>query len=387
MFSTLRNPKLVRIYIIPLITVLPTMMVWSISIIYPLELGADIFQVNLITTIRSITRIIILVPFGILSDRYGRKPMLLGSRVLGFFGTLIRALATDPNHIVIASFVGGFAGGGLFPILLSMIGDVAKPKEQQEAISTLYLFSSVGMILGPMICTFLLTIPTISLRNIYQIVVIAQALILLYLTLTMQETKPKTITSVAVKYGTSIKNLILQTNFQGLFLMAFLYFFSRSIITTYIPIIAQSDLNLTNVEIASFTAYHSCAVLLIRISSTTFLTKVPIKRYLISALAIGGIISFAVIYANNYISLILIMFLSGISYGAIAILGSTIVARNSSSENRGIANSLYNFAQSTSPIVLLFTTPLIDIYGFTPIFLIGGIIGLTSIIPTFLQKT
>jgi len=73
-----------RIYIIPLITVLPTMMVWSISIIYPLELGADIFQVNLITTIRSITRIIILVPFGILSDRYGRKPMLLGSRVLGF---------------------------------------------------------------------------------------------------------------------------------------------------------------------------------------------------------------------------------------------------------------------------------------------------------------
>ena len=119
---------------------------------------------------------------------------------------MIRALATDPNHIVIASFVGGFAGGGLFPILLSMIGDVAKHKEQQEAISTLYLFSSVGMILGPMICTFLLTIPTISLRNIYQIVVIAQALILIYLTITMQETKPKTITSVAVKYGTSIKN-------------------------------------------------------------------------------------------------------------------------------------------------------------------------------------
>ncbi|MCK5403559.1 MFS transporter, partial [Candidatus Bathyarchaeota archaeon] len=216
---------------------------------------------------------------------------------------------------------------------------------------------------------------------------IAQALILIYLTITMQETKPKTITSVAVKYGTSIKNLILQTNFQGLFIMAFLYFFSRSIITTYIPIIAQSDLNLTNVEIASFTAYHSCAVLLIRISSATFLTKVPIRRYLISALAIGGIISFAVIYANNYISLILIMFLSGISYGAIAILGSTIVARNSSSENRGIANSLYNLAQSTSPIVLLFTTPLIDIYGFTSIFLIGGIIGLISIIPTFLQKT
>jgi DHA1 family multidrug resistance protein-like MFS transporter len=363
------------------------MMVWSISILYALELGADVFQVNLITTIRSITRIIFLVPFGILSDRYGRKPMILGSRIFGFFGTLIRAFATDPNHIIIASFVGGFAGGGLYPILLSMIGDVAKPKEQQEAISTLYLFSSVGMIIGPIISTFLLTTSTISLRNIYQIVVIAQALILLYLALMTRETKPKIPKSVNVSYGISIKNLIFQTNFQSLFIMAFLYFFSRSIITTYIPIIAQVNLTLTNAEIASFATYQSLAVLLIRLSSATFLTKVSIKRYLIASLTIGGIICFAVAFANNYLSLMLIMFFSGISYGAIAILGNTLIARNSSSDNRGVANSLYNFAQSTAPIMLLFATPLIDLYGFTPIFLIGGIIGLISVVPTFFQKT
>jgi hypothetical protein len=96
------------------------------------------------------------------------------------------------------------------------------------------------------------------------------------------------------KEATSIKFLILQTNFRGLFTLAFLYFFSRSIIRTYIPIIAQRDLNLTNVEIASFTTYHSLAVFIIRLSSATFLTKVSIKRYLLSALALGGIISFAV---------------------------------------------------------------------------------------------
>jgi MFS family permease len=313
--------------------------------------------------------------------------MILGSRIFGFLGTLIRALATDPNHIIIASFVGGFAGGGLYPILLSMLGDIAKPKEQQEAISTLYLFSSIGMIIGPVISTFLLTIPSISLRNIYQIVVIAQALIILYLTLKIQETKPTTLTRFKVTYGTSIKKLLFQTNFQGLLSMAFLYFFSRSIITTYIPIIAQSNLNLTNAQIASFATYHSLAVLLIRLSSATFLTKVSIKRFLIFALTIGGLISFAVTSANNYLSLMLIMFLSGISYGAIAILGNILVTRNSSSENRGVANSIYNFAQSTSPILLLFATPLIDIYGFMPIFLIGGISGLIAILPTFLQKT
>jgi len=114
----------------------------SISILFALDLGANIFQVNLINTMRSTMSILLLVPFGILSDRLGRKPMLLYPRAVMFLGTLIRTFATTPDHLLLAALAGGFAGGGFFPILLSMIGDVAKPKEQQKAISTLFLFSS-----------------------------------------------------------------------------------------------------------------------------------------------------------------------------------------------------------------------------------------------------
>ena len=85
----------------------------SISILFALDLGATIFQMNLINTVRSTMSIKLLIPFGILSDRYGRKPKILIPRAIMFFGTVIRAFATHPNHLLIVSIVGGFAGGEL----------------------------------------------------------------------------------------------------------------------------------------------------------------------------------------------------------------------------------------------------------------------------------
>jgi len=157
MFSTFKKPALVKIYIIPLLTVMTGSMTWSVSVLYALDLGADILQINLISTIRSTMGILLLVPFGILSDRFGRRPMVIYSRIMITFGTFIRMLAIEPNHLLFASFIGGFAGGGFFPILLSMIGDIATSKEQREAISTLYLFSSFGMLGGPIITSVLLS--------------------------------------------------------------------------------------------------------------------------------------------------------------------------------------------------------------------------------------
>ncbi len=86
-------------------------MTWAIAVLYALDLGATILQVNLITAIWSAMGIFLQIPFGILSDRFGRKRMLLIPQTMTLLGTTLRALATDPNHRIAASVVGGFAGG------------------------------------------------------------------------------------------------------------------------------------------------------------------------------------------------------------------------------------------------------------------------------------
>jgi MFS family permease len=168
--------------------------------------------------------------------------------------------------------------------------------------------------------------------------------------------------------------------------MTVLYFFSRSIINTYIPIHGRIDLHLSNAEVASFSMYRNLAIMLIRLSSATLLRTVPIKPFLLSTLILGGFGSFASVFANTYLTIVAILFISGISYGALAILGNSLVAQSSTRENRGIANSLYNIAQSTGNITNVFTSPLADTLGLAPIFILGGVSAVSSIIPVMMSK-
>lgn len=386
MFRTLRNPALLKLYVIPLLSTTIGSLSNSIAIIFALDLGADIFQVNLINTVRSTTSIFLLVPFGILSDRYGRRPMIIYPRAIMIVGTVIRAFATDPTHLIIASLVGGFAGGSYFPVLLSMIGDLTKPDERQEAISTLFLFSSIGMVLGPSMATFLLSFLHISLRSLYQIAAIAQLGTLVYLTILIRETKPQSGKNATIKVFPNIKKLIRQSSFQDLITIAFLYNFYHSILRTYIPIYGRVDMNLSDAEVASFDSYRNIGVMLIRLSSATLLTKVPIVPFLISVLALGGLTGLTTSFANNYTSIVLLLFASGVSFGAFRILSTTLVAKYSIPENRGVANSLLDVSQSTGNFLKMLTSPIAENLGLAPVFIIGGVTSLSAIIPALWRK-
>jgi MFS family permease len=386
MFKTLRKPQFVKIYLVPLLATGIGSMNWAVSILYALELGADILQINLITTIQSTMSIFLVVPFGILSDRFGRRPMVLYPRVIMLLGTLIRAFASDPNHLLIASFVGGFAGGSYFPILLSMIADITEPEDQQESISILFFFSSVGMVIGPLVATLLLNLPQITLRSLYQISAVVETLVIIYLATQIRETNPHITSDRPKGYRASIMDVVGQSRFQGLIVMAFLYFFSRAIIQTYLPIYAAVDLNLSNAEVASLSVYRNLAIMLIRLSSAAFLTRVSIRPYLLTVLMLGGMTCLASPLAETYAAIVLLFFLSGVSFGAVMILSNILVAKNSRPENRGVANSLLNVGQSSGNLMKIFTSPIAETFGLVPVFLLGGVIGLISVIPVLLSK-
>lgn len=387
MLNTIHNPKLMRIYLIPLISMILGTMTGAIGILFILDLGATVFEINLITTLSSAMGILIIVPFGMLSDRLGRRPTVLYPRIITLFGISIYAFATSPSHLIIASIIGGFAGGSFFPVLLSMIGDVAKPEERQEAISTFYLFSSIGMFIGPIITTALLTMPQVTLRMIYQIVVVAQVGFTIYLVTQIKETQAKQVESEKVDYKNIIAQLLKEKYFLSILFMSFLYFFFNSIMNTYIPIYGRLTLNLSTAEIASISTFRSIAVMIIRFSSATILTKFSNKKVLLSAILLGGVTGIATFFASDYLSIIIIMFFTGLSYGVVLSLGSSIISINSTPKNRGIANSLHMATMGIGNITKMVTTPIVDALGVSIIFVIGGITALSSAIPVIFKKS
>ena len=388
MFSTLRNTRLTKVYVVPLFFTTSAMMTWAISVLYALDLGADVLQVNLITTVWSAMGILVLVPFGLMSDRFGRRPMLLYPRALALIGTLIRAFATNSDHLLLAAFIGGFAGAGFFPILLSMITDITSVDKQKEAISTLFMFSGIGQLIGPLIGSFLLTLPFVSLRTLHQIDLVARAAILLYIATQIQETKTQSPSTQLDQpsYQENIAALMRTPRFIGLLVMVCCYFFAFAIMSTYIPILGRVDLGLSDAEVSSLSTFRSAGVMLIRFSSTTFLLGVSMKLFLLAMLGLGGVTSLIIPFAGDYLSISILAFIYGISFGATMSLGSAFVAADSTSHNRGIANSIYNAAQASGNILKVFTSSIAETLGLTPVFILSGITAFIAMIPISLRK-
>jgi len=103
-------------------------------------------------------------------------------------------------------------------------------------------------------------------------------------------------------------------------------------------------------------------------------------------LALGGVAGLMMPVARDFPSMILIMLLNGISFGLVSVFGSALVARDSTSKNRGVAYGLYSTAQAAGNMVLVATSPIADSLGFAPVFVLGGIASLTATTPLFLDR-
>src|ERR1700754_2197648 len=89
--------------------------------------------------------------FGTLSDIYGRKAMIITSLSLFVAGSILCAIAPNMPMLILARGLQGLGGGGIMPVVQTVISDVVSPRERGQYQA---YFSSVWMaggIAGPVI--------------------------------------------------------------------------------------------------------------------------------------------------------------------------------------------------------------------------------------------
>ena len=93
------------------------------------------------------------IPFGMLSDRVGRKRMIYIGLVLFAAGSLL-AGATDSIYVVIAGRILQGAGA-IASVLMALLSDLTREEERTKAMATvgitIGLSFSVSLVLGPLL--------------------------------------------------------------------------------------------------------------------------------------------------------------------------------------------------------------------------------------------
>ncbi len=117
---------------------------------YAESYGASALLVGLLSTSYSLMQFIFTPVWGRLSDRYGRRPLILMSLAGSCTGFLIFGLARSLLFLFIGRMVAGIAGA-IIPTTNAYIADVTSPENRAKGMGLVGAAFGLGFVLGPAI--------------------------------------------------------------------------------------------------------------------------------------------------------------------------------------------------------------------------------------------
>jgi DHA1 family tetracycline resistance protein-like MFS transporter len=112
------------------------------------EYDAPAWQIGLLLSTNALFGFFSGPIWGSLSDRYGRKPMLLLSQLGTLVGFLMLAFSRNMPMLFASRIVDGIFGGN-FPIAKAVIGDVVPPQERSRHMSNIGVAHVLSSLIGP----------------------------------------------------------------------------------------------------------------------------------------------------------------------------------------------------------------------------------------------
>lgn len=148
---------------IPLIMTLGNSMLLPVLPQIARELSISSFQVSMIITIYGVVAIIMIPVAGYLSDRFGRKAVILPALIIAALGGAVSAAAawlmsgTSAYWTILGGrLLQGIGAAGAFPIVIPFVGDLFEDEEEvSRSLGLIETSNTFGKVLSPILGAFL----------------------------------------------------------------------------------------------------------------------------------------------------------------------------------------------------------------------------------------
>lgn len=139
---------MLAIFLIMLVDVMALTIILPVLPFYAERFGATPFQVGLLITTFAVCQFLSAPILGQISDRVGRRRVLLASQMGTLAGLLVLALADSLWLVFLSRLIDGVTAGNL-PIAQAYISDVTKPEQRTKSLGLVGIAFGIGLFLGP----------------------------------------------------------------------------------------------------------------------------------------------------------------------------------------------------------------------------------------------
>jgi MFS family permease len=342
--------------------------------LYAQGLGASLAFVGVLSSIVGLTQLFTSMPIGILSDRYGRKVVLVSGMLLFVLATVSFAFAPNALLLMPGRILWGLASVSTFTIGAAYVGDVVTQRERGIAFGLYATAMGMGFGIGPLISGVVAAAYGIPASYLVAAALALSAAVLGVWGLARGDraaTVPLkrswrmigegfhlTLRDPRLLAG-NLANLLVNTAFNGA-------------IANFFPIYAANN-GASQEAISSVFAVRALSSAAARLPSGASTSRLPSRALMMIALALSTA-AIGFMAATHQLGLLSILLVGeGIAYGMFMPTGQAFTAENSTPVTRGQVVGAYGTAGSLgaalSPLVLGVAA---EAFG------VGAVFGLTA---------
>ncbi len=380
--DVLANKSLLIIALIAFVNMLGYGIIIPILYAYSKKFGLTDFQNGLLFAVFSACQFISTPIIGRLSDKYGRRPMLLISIIGTALSFFIMAFAPSYIFLFVARAIDGLTAGNI-PVAFAVISDSTKPEERAKSFGLISAAFNFGFIFGPAISALTIgfgnAVPFIVAGVITVIAVILTALFLPETNKHMGEVP----TSKLFDFH-KLVTMLFDPNIGATLLISLIYFlaFSCAIIYGFQPF-TLNVLHITPSENATlFTVFGIVGLITQTFLVALFTKYLGLKKSFRISMGITAV-SFILMFFSHSIPLFVFSMILLSLFNSIAqTLIPTIISRETDERSQGSIMGLNASYQSIGMIIGPILGGVVATFTSTLPFIVGAALTLVSFVLT-----
>jgi MFS family permease len=296
------------------------------------------FLIGLTIGIYGLTQAFFQIPFGYLSDRFGRKPLLYIGLCLFFLGSILAAISTDIIYVILGRALQG--SGAISAVLMAFLADSISEENRSKANAF------VGFQIGFAFMLSLLIGPTIAsiagLPGIFWSIALL-SVISLTIVASLPHTMPINYYRLSIEEFKKILNpKLLRLDFSGFILHLML---ASAFIVMPLLLVENNIINIADnwklylpAMMMSFVGMIPLIILAEKLQKTKLILLISIALLIISQLLFYEL-------KLNFNIFLIVLSLFFVAFNTIEAILPSLLSRTASSSKRGLAMGVFSTSQ------------------------------------------
>ena len=352
-------------------------MIFPVFVLFAQEEFANVTgtQIGIAMGIYGLTQALLQIPYGVLSDKYGRKPLIIGGMIVFMFGSIICAMAESIEMMIVGRAIQGM--GAVAAVLMATVADLVQEKFRLRAMAvvgiTIGLSFTASLALGPLLSSLF------GVRGIFWITAMVALIGVLLVIYAVPEIKNQSFQREAQADSSQFAEVLKNAELLRLDIGVFILHAMLTAMFIAVPLMMRDDAGL---DILHHWHIYLPVMLISFILMVPFIimaeSKGKMKQIFVGAILTISLMQFAFVFFPHgywWISLVLLVFFT--AFNLLEASLPSLVVKISPADKKGTASGVYSSSQFMGAAVGGLVGGIsYQYYGIEGVFYFTGTIGL-----------